>query len=115
MTDDATPREVGSHAGLGLAPERDPLPHVPPLPFAVFDEFGRGADDRVHAYAIVHAAAAVAEERERIRALVEAVRDENAASQDADDCLIYTPALQRAWEALMAGLEGPNEKGNRPA
>jgi hypothetical protein len=23
MTDDATPREVGSHAGLGLAPERD--------------------------------------------------------------------------------------------
>ncbi len=23
MTDDATPREVGSHAGLGLVPERD--------------------------------------------------------------------------------------------
>ena len=26
MTDDATPREVGSHAGLGLAPEREDYP-----------------------------------------------------------------------------------------
>ncbi len=25
MTNDATPREVGSHAGLGLAPEREEL------------------------------------------------------------------------------------------
>jgi hypothetical protein len=32
-----------------------------PLPFAVFDEFGRSADDRVQDYA----AACVAEERER--------------------------------------------------
>jgi len=47
-------------------------------------------------------------ERQRIRGLVEAVRKANAESQDADDCLIYTPAVQRAWIALMAGLEGPN-------
>ena len=37
-----------------------PLPI--PLPFAVFDEFGKGADDRVQNYA----AAAVAAEREQM-------------------------------------------------
>lgn len=33
---------------------------LPPLPFAVFDEFGRGADDRVQDYGKACAAAAVA-------------------------------------------------------
>jgi hypothetical protein len=51
---------------------------------------------------------------ERIRVLVEAVRDANAASQDSDDCLIYTPALDRAWTALMAGLEGPTAPEREP-
>ena len=57
------------------------------------------------------AEAMVAAERERIRLLVEAVRDANAASQDADDCLIYTPAVERAWVALLVGLDGPTAPG----
>jgi uncharacterized protein YukE len=52
-------------------------------------------------------------ERERIRALVEAVRTENAAAQDDDDCVMYTPGLQRAWLALLAGLEGRNAAHQR--
>lgn len=59
MSDDATPAKVRLTDGLG------PLPHVPPPPFAVFDEFGRRADNRVHAYAIAYATAAVAIEQKR--------------------------------------------------
>ena len=75
MTDakDSQPSGLASMEGLGLGPKRGTLPYVPPLPFAVFDEFGRGADDRVHAYAIVHAAAAVAAERERCAKVCEEV------------------------------------------
>jgi delta 1-pyrroline-5-carboxylate dehydrogenase len=50
------------------------------------------------------AAELLAAERERILALVEAVRDANRASQDAEDCLIYTTAVQNAWAALLAEL-----------
>ena len=39
-----------------------------PLPFAVFDEFGVGADDRVHAHIQDAVAAAVAAERDRMNA-----------------------------------------------
>jgi hypothetical protein len=49
-----------------------------------------------------------AAERERIRALVEAVRDATAAAQDADDCVIWNQGLQDAWLALMHGLAGPS-------
>jgi hypothetical protein len=41
-----------------------PLPHVPKFPGLLFDGFGQPADERVHVYAIVHAAAAQAAERE---------------------------------------------------
>jgi hypothetical protein len=38
MTTDATPREVGSHAGLGLAPERAELCQPDGLKFDAFGE-----------------------------------------------------------------------------
>lgn len=57
-TNDASRGGSGLCEGLGLAPERARLASCP---FAVFDEFGRGADDRVQDYA----AALVAAERER--------------------------------------------------
>lgn len=41
-----------------------PLPRLPTLQFAVFDEFGAGADDRVQDYARVYGAACAAQERE---------------------------------------------------
>ena len=49
-----------------MSEELGPLPRVPACPFAVFDEFGQGADDRVQDYA----AALVAAERERPRQVV---------------------------------------------
>jgi hypothetical protein len=46
-----------------------PLPHVPKFPGALFDEFGQRADERVHVYAMVHAAAAQAAERDKYQCL----------------------------------------------
>ena len=99
MTDNATPAKVRLNDELGPLPE---YAHAfrPRWPG---DEGGFvGAQMRLYAMEAIKA------QRERIRGLVEAVRKANAESQDADDCLIYTPAVQRAWIALMAGLEGPN-------
>ena len=51
---------------------------------------------------------ALAAVRERLRALVEAVRDANAESYpDADAFLLPTPGQSRAWLALLAGFEAP--------
>ena len=48
-------------------------------------------------------------ERERLRVLVQAVRDANAVEAHADYPFRVLTALQeRAWMALLAGLEGPN-------
>ena len=57
----------------------DDLMRPPMLPFAVFDEFGKGADDRVQDYAHAYAEAAIAVERERIVTLL-GKRMERAAS-----------------------------------
>jgi hypothetical protein len=48
------------NAALAAQADAQPvaLPRVPPLPFAVFDEHGRGADDRVQDYAAALVAAA---------------------------------------------------------
>ena len=56
--------------------------------------------DQMHAYA----AEQVAAERERLRALVEAVRDANAAAQGDDAFRLLTGRQQQAWDALMAAL-----------
>jgi hypothetical protein len=51
----------------------------------------------------------VAAERERLRALVQAVRDANAAEAHGDyPFRVLTARQDRAWVELMAGLEGPN-------
>lgn len=107
MTDQATPAKVRLTDGLG------PLPHVPPPPFAVFDEFGRRADDRVHAYAIAYATAAVAIEQERWESAIGAempadFKDwhQNAASERPDVAAWVIRNL-REREAL-AWSEGPN-------
>lgn len=49
-------------------------------------------------------AAGVAEERERLRELVEAVRAANAEAQQPGEVILLTPLQERAWLALMAGL-----------
>ena len=57
----------------------------------------------------------VAAERERIRALVQAVRDANRdAAEDGETFRLLKPGQERAWMALLAGLDGPNVANNRP-
>ncbi len=48
--------------------------------------------------------AIVAAERERLRRLVEAVRDANLGAGNGDTVRLLTPGQERAWVALMAGL-----------
>ena len=62
---------------------------------------------------LVDALAAVAAERDRIKALVEAVRDANRDAEDADMFRLLKPGQERAWAALLAGLEGPNVQDER--
>lgn len=50
--------------------------------------------------------AAVAKERERLRALVEVVRDANCDAEDVNTFRLLKPGQERAWLALMAGLNG---------
>jgi len=53
--------------------------------------------------------AAAAAERERIRALVQAVRDANRDAEDGGETFrLLKPGQERAWMALLAGLDGPN-------
>jgi hypothetical protein len=64
MTDDATPREVGSHAGLGLEPEREEVERINALGRQHIDQM-----NLIGALELVAFARAVqAEERERIAA-----------------------------------------------
>ena len=56
----------------------------------------------------------VAAERERIRALVQAVRDANRDAEDGGTFRLLKPGQERAWMALLAGLDGPNVANNRP-
>ena len=53
----------------------------------------------------------VAAERERIRALVQAVRDANRDAEDGGTFRLLKPGQERAWMALLAGLDGPNVGG----
>lgn len=77
MTTDATPREVGSHAGLGLAPERAALPNrwrvvCTPGAEPYFERHAEGAwaqRERVDA----EIAAAVAAEREPANVVLRAL------------------------------------------
>ena len=55
----------------------------------------------------------VAAERERIRALVQAVRDANRDAEDGGTFRLLKPGQERAWMALLAGLEGPNVADDR--
>lgn len=57
----------------------------------------------------------VAAERERLRVLVEAVRDANRDEQDGDTFRLLNPGQEQAWLALLAGLKGPNVGANRGA
>lgn len=94
-------------AGDGPILERGVRPRVPAPPFAVFDEFGLGADDRVQDYA----AALVAAERERgriedgqgdrIDALLLRAKDVVARSDRPKDCggTYAVPAAE--WLALQ--------------
>ena len=43
-------------------------------------------------------------ERRRLRELVEAVRDANAAAQDEDAFRLLTPRQNQAWAALLAAM-----------
>ena len=43
-------------------------------------------------------------DRRRLKALVEAVRDANAAAQGEDAFRLLMPRQQQAWDALMAAL-----------
>jgi len=57
----------------------------------------------------------LAAERERIRALVQAVRDANRDAEDGGETFrLLKPGQERAWMALLAGLDGPNVANNRP-
>jgi hypothetical protein len=49
---------------------------------------------------------AVAAERVRIGALVEAVRDANRDAEDGNTFRLLRPGQERAWMALLAGLNG---------
>ena len=61
--------------------------------------------EQMHAYA----AQQVASERERIAALVEAVRDANAAEANGDyPFRVLTSRQETAWTELMAWIEAPN-------
>lgn len=60
-------------------------------------------------------AAGMADERERIRVLVQKVRDANRDAEDGDTFRLLKPGQERAWMALMAGLEGPNVGNEGPA
>lgn len=57
--------------------------------------------------------AAVAKERERLRVLVEAIRDANCDAENVNTFRLLKPGQERAWLALMAGLEGPNVEVSR--
>lgn len=50
----------------------------------------------------------VAAERERLRVLVEAVRTANGLAEDGGTFRLLTLGQERAWMALLSGLEGPN-------
>ncbi len=58
--------------------------------------------------------AVVAAERERLRVLVEAVRDANFDAEDGNTFQLLKPGQERAWLALLAGLKGPNVRANTP-
>ena len=88
------------------------LPHVPRLPISVFDEFGRSADDRVHAYAISYAAAAQSAERERCARLCE-LKGADAYTQ-ALEAEGWTAAelyaFATAAESIAAAIRSANAK-----
>ena len=64
------------------------------------------AAEQMHQYAEAYANAKVAAERERLRVLVEAVRDANKDAQADDKWRPLTPGQERAWIALLAATEG---------
>lgn len=54
--------------------------------------------------------AAMVAERARLRQLVEAVRNANSDAEDGDTFRLLKPGQERAWMALLAGLEAPSVK-----
>lgn len=56
------------------------------------------------------AEAMVAAERERLRVLVQAVRDANHGAQGEYPFRLLTAQQDAAWRELLAALDGPNAK-----
>jgi hypothetical protein len=80
-----------------------PLPHVPKFPGALFDEFGQRADERVHVYAMVHAAAAEAAEREHmaeLEARIVELSAEVAMLRETMEGAAYQLSKARIWGGM---------------
>lgn len=75
---------------------------LPPLPFAVFDEFGRGADDRVQDYGKACAAAAVAAALAPVTKPTKHYQPQRwpFALQPADDGRLEAPVRRRVRRPL---------------
>ncbi len=88
MTTEATPREVGSHAGLGLAPERATCECCAFMHAATREaqEFASHYADEVLALRARLAEASAAFEREQARADAAEIRAETAQSADSERC-----------------------------
>jgi hypothetical protein len=81
---------------------------LPPLPFAVFDEFGKGADDRVQDYARAYAEAAIAVEREQLlplRDLMIGMLNRVKAWRDCDGNDGFPADLRDEIDALILAVE----------
>ena len=81
-------------------PKPDDCAALPSLPVPIVKGDYTAGDMRAYARA------AVAKERERLRALVEVVRDANCDAEDVNTFRLLKPGQERAWLALMAGLNG---------
>ena len=98
MEDCKSPLGLGCNEGLG------------PLPLWR-DDGGRswwGSDELTGEHILIRIAHEVAVERARLRMLVEAMRDANYDAEDGDTFRLLKPGQERFWNALLAGLKGPN-------
>ena len=113
MTDQATPAKVRLTDGLGPLPAGLLTVDSPPgIAHAGgmrrYEPIQALPDGEYPLYTLAALDAAVAAERERLRVLVQAVRDANRDAEDPDTFRLLKPGQERAWLALLAGLEGPN-------
>lgn len=113
MDNDSTPREVGLSEGLG--PLLQVWANTEGVRF-VSRSHGQCTTSTVSVDSLLELMKTVrAAERERLRMLVEAVRTANGLAEDGDTFRLLNYGQERAWIALLAGLEGPNGVGKRPS